>query len=167
MPSARLYRWLGISGVCLCLLGCASTIPAPMAASVAWDVRFRELRRQPEAYKGRIVALGGIVSQIDAVAEGFRLTVSEIPLNGSGRQRPAVNQPPGGFFVVQMDAERLPKDLRPGAEITIVGEVLGSYPPLRNEQAPAVPLLAGRYLQVWGSSWWPRIQIGIGGTITP
>jgi outer membrane lipoprotein len=167
MPSARLYRWLAISGVCLWLVGCASTIPAPVAASVAWDVRFRELRRNPEAYKERVVALGGIVTQVDALAEGFRLIVSEIPLNGSGRHRPAANQPPGGFFVVQMHAERLPEDLRPGVEATIVGEVLGSYPPLMDEQGTAVPLLAGRYMQVWGSSWWPRIQIGIGGTITP
>ena len=158
-------RLVGTGIIWLLVLGCASTVPPQLARSVNWGVPFRELQRQPEAYRGHVVALGGIVMQVDAVAEGFRLTISEMPLNGSTRHRPAVNHPPGGFFVVQTD-ER-PKGLRPGAEITVVGEVLGAYRHVRDEQVTAVPLLAERYLRVWGPSWWPRFLIGISGSISP
>jgi hypothetical protein len=77
------------------LLGCAATIPPQFADQVAWHLSFRDIRRHPEALTGRMVVLGGIVTQIET---------------------------------------------------------------------EEVPLLAARYIRVWGPSWWPWLQIGIWGS---
>jgi outer membrane lipoprotein len=150
--------------VCGLLAGCAGTIPPQLAEQVSWNLNFPEIRRQPEAYSGRVVALGGIVTHIDAVDEGYRVIVSELPLDGSSRPRPAVNQLPRGMFIVLISRHLFPSDLRPGAEITVVGEVRGTAAVPEAADAEA-PLLEARYIQVWRPSWWPRFQLGVRGDI--
>jgi outer membrane lipoprotein len=147
------------------LLGCAATIPPQLADQGAWHLSFRDIRRHPEAFTGRTVALGGVVTQIEAVADGSRLTVLEFPLDGSSRHRPAATQPSNGTFQVQAADRERPKGLRPGAEITVVGEILGKSTWTHDGKTEDVPLLAERYIRVWGPSWWPRLQIGIWGSI--
>jgi outer membrane lipoprotein len=147
------------------LAGCAGRIPPQLAEQVSWNLGFPEIRRQPEAYHGRVVALGGIVTHIDAVEDGYRLVVSELPLDGSSRHRPAVNQLPRGRFMVSIPRRVFPADLRPQAEITVVGEVRGTAAVPETEGAEASPLLEARYIQVWSPSWWPRFQLGVSGDI--
>jgi starvation-inducible outer membrane lipoprotein len=145
------------------LTGCATGIPSPLAGQVSWDVALADLGQHPEAYRGRVVALGGIVTRIEAVAEGFRLGVDALPLELSSRYRPAVDQPPKGRFIVLLHDIVLPSGLRPGAEVTIVGEVLGVTPLGEAEVDGRAPLLDGRHVKVWGPSWWPRFQISVWG----
>jgi outer membrane lipoprotein len=131
---------------------------------VSWNLDFPEIRRQPEAYSGRVVALGGTVRHIDAVEDGYRVVVSEVPLDGSSRPRPAVNQLPRGMVIVLIPRHVAPSALRPGVEITVVGEIRG-VAALPEAAGTAAPLLEGRYIQVWSPSWWPRLQLGVSGDI--
>ena len=165
MPSVPRHKVIGSAIMVVLLLGCAATIPPPLADQVAWHLSFRDIRRHPEVFTGRMVALGGVATQIDAVADGTRLTVLEFPLDGSSRHRPAANQPPEGTFQVQVANGERPKGLRPGVEITVVGEILGKSTWTHDGKTEEVPLLAERYIRVWGPSWWPRLQIGIWGSI--
>jgi starvation-inducible outer membrane lipoprotein len=162
-PPSKLLLSLGLWAV---LAGCGARIPPPLASQVAWDVSFPEVSRQPWAYAGRIVAFGGIIRQIDAVDEGYRAIVMEFPLDGSSRQRPAVGQPPRGLFIVLIPRQGLPPELRTGAQVTVVGEVLGQSKTSATEGAEEAPLLEERYIHVWGASWRPQIYIGIGGGIS-
>jgi starvation-inducible outer membrane lipoprotein len=162
VPRSKLLLSLGLWAV---LAACGARIPPSLATQVDWNLSFPEIRRQPEAYVGRVVALGGIVTHIDAVDAGYRLIVMELPLDGSSRQRPAANQPPRGLFIVLIPRQGLPPELRSGAEVTVVGEVLGKGKTSAAEGAEEVPLLEERYIHVWGASWWPRIHIGIWGGI--
>jgi outer membrane lipoprotein len=165
MPSERLFKLLVSATVWGFLAGCVARIPPQLAAQVSWNVDFPEIRRQPEAYRGRVVALGGIVTQIEAADEGYRVIVSELPLDGSSRHRPAVDQLPRGRFMVLIPWHAFPRDLRPSAEITMVGEVLAKGTLSGAGVSEEVPLLNERYIKVWGPSWWPRIQLGIWGGI--
>jgi starvation-inducible outer membrane lipoprotein len=165
MPSGHLCKLIVGVFVWGLVAGCAARIPQQLAGQVSWNLGFPEIRRQPEAYIGRVVALGGIVMHIEAIDEGYRVIVGELPLDGSSRHRPAVNQPPGGLFIVQISRNALSRDLRPGAEITVVGEIRGKATSASLGSSEEVPLLAERYIRVWGPSWWPRFQIGIWGGI--
>ena len=155
-------------GVCIwgLVAGCAAGIPPQLAGQVSWNLSFPEIRRQPEAYRGRVVALGGIVRHIEAADGGYRVVVSELPFDGSSRHRPAVDQLPRGWFIVLIHGQTLPSDLRPGAEITVVGEILGVGVSPEAGVDEAVPVLDGRHLKVWGPSWWPRFLIGVWGGIS-
>jgi starvation-inducible outer membrane lipoprotein len=165
MPSAPLCKLIASAFVCGLLAGCASRIPPQLASQVAWNLSFPDIRRQPEAYSGRVVALGGIVTHIDAVDEGYRVVVTELPLDGSSQHRPAVGQLPRGRFIVLIPRQGFPSDLRPGVEITVVGEIRGKGAVPEELGAEELPLLDERYVQVWGPSWWPRFQIGVWGGI--
>jgi starvation-inducible outer membrane lipoprotein len=165
MPSGLPCKLLVSATIWGVLAGCAARIPPELARQVSWSLGLPEIRRVPEVYRGRLVALGGIVTHIDAVDEGYRVIVSELPLNGSGQHRPAVDQLPRGKFIVVIPRHAFPTDLRPGVEITVVGEVLGKTLIPGTGVAEEVPLLEERYTRVWGPSWWPRFMIGIWGGI--
>jgi starvation-inducible outer membrane lipoprotein len=147
------------------LASCAAGIPAQLAEQVSWNLSFTDLRRSPEAYQGRIVALGGIVTHIEANDGGYRVLVNEVPLELSGRSRPAVDQLPRGRFMLLLLAPVLPSGFRPGAEVTVVGEVLRADARLERQVDGRGPVLEARHVKVWGPSWWPRVHIGVGGDI--
>jgi outer membrane lipoprotein len=163
VPLCRLIVSVSIWGL---LAGCAGSIPPQLAKQVSWNLAFPEIRRQPEAYRGRVVALGGIVTHLEAVEAGYRIVVSEIPLDGSSRPRPAVGQLPRGMFIVVIPRPAFPDGLRPGVEITVVGEVRGVGAGPEAAGAEALPLLDGRYIRAWRPSWWPRFQLGVWGGIS-
>jgi starvation-inducible outer membrane lipoprotein len=165
MPSARLFKLLVSATVWGFLAGCAASIPPRLAQQVSWHIDFPAIRQQPAAYLGRVVALGGIVTQIEAADEGYRVIVSELPFDGSSRYRPAVDRLPRGRFIVSIPRHAFPGDLRPSAEITVVGEVLAKGTWSGAGVSEEVPLLEERYIKVWGPSWWPRIQLGVWGGI--
>ena len=165
MPSAPL-RKLAL-GVCLwgLIAGCAAGIPSQLAQQVSWNLSFIDIRQRPEAYRGRPVALGGIVRHVEAVDRGYRVIVSELPFELSGRYRPAVDQLSRGRFILLIPRQAFPGDLRPGAEVTVVGEILGAGTLSEAGVDDRVPLLEARHVKVWGPSWWPRFQIGVWGGI--
>jgi outer membrane lipoprotein len=165
MPSAPPHKF--ILGACLwgLMAGCAAGIPSQLAAQVSWDLGFGDIRQRPEAYRGRTVALGGIVTQVEAVDQGYRAIVRELPFEPSRRHRPAVDQPPRGRFILLIPGRSIPGDVRPGAEVTVVGEILGAGTSSEEGIDERVPLLQARHMKVWGPSWWPRLQIGVWGGI--
>jgi starvation-inducible outer membrane lipoprotein len=165
MPSGLLYKQLAGVFVGVLLAGCVGRIPPKLAEQVSWNLDFPEIRRQPETYSGRVVALGGTATHIDAVEDRYRVIVSEVPLDGSSRPRPAVNQLPRGMFIVWIPRHVAPTALRPGVELTVVGEIRGAATVPEAAGAATLPLLEARHMQVWRPSWWPRFQLGISGDI--
>jgi starvation-inducible outer membrane lipoprotein len=165
MPSGPRCKLL--IGACLwgLLAGCAGHLPPQVASQVAWNLSFAEIRQHSEQYVGRLVVLGGIVRRIEAVDEGYRVIVSELPLDGSSRHRPAVDQPSRGLFMVMVPRQRYPSGLRPGVEVTVAGEIRGPAEVPGDDGTTALPRLDERYLHVWGPSWWPHLQLGIWGGI--
>jgi starvation-inducible outer membrane lipoprotein len=165
MRSAPLRKLIVVTCIWGLVAGCAAGIPPQLAGQVSWNLGFPDIRRYPEAYGGRVVALGGIVTHIEAVDEGYRASVSELPFEPSSRYRPAVDQPPRGRFIVLIPRQAFSSDLRPGAEVTVVGEVLGAGMLSEAGVEERVPLMEERHIKVWGPSWWPRFQIGVWGGI--
>ena len=66
MPSAPLRKL--VLGACLwgLMAGCTAGIPSQLAEQVSWNLSFIGIRQHPEAYRGRIIALGGIVTHVEA-----------------------------------------------------------------------------------------------------
>ena len=166
MLSAPLRKLIVAASLWGFVAGCAAGIPPQVAEQVSWGLSFPEMRRQPEVYRGQVVALGGIVRHVEAADGGYRAVVSELPFDGSSRHRPAVDQLPRGRFIVLIHRQVRPSDLQPGAEITVVGEILGAGTSPEAGVDEGVPVLDGRHLKVWGPSWWPRFLIGVWGGIS-
>lgn len=165
MPSAPLCKLIIGAWIWGLMVSCAAGIPLQIADQVSWNLSFTELRREPEAYRGRVVALGGLVAHIEATDEGYRLVVHELPFKPTSQYRPAVDQVPRGRFIVLIPRQSFPSDLRPGAEITVVGEILGQATAPEAGIYEGMPVLDARYVRMWGPSWWPGFQIGVWGGI--
>jgi outer membrane lipoprotein len=147
------------------MAACAAGIPSQLAEQVSWNLSFIDIRQHPEAYRGRLVALGGIVTHVEALDTGYRVLVSEVPFEPSTRYRPAVDQLPRGRFILLIPRQTLPDDLRSGAEVTVVGEIMGTGTWSEAAVDERVPLVEERSVKIWGPSWWPRLQIGVWGGV--
>jgi outer membrane lipoprotein len=161
MRFRHLPDWV-VGGILMGMLaGCASTIPPTLASRISWDLSFSDLKRDPEAHKGRLVVLGGIVSLVEFIGTSYRVAVRQYPLDGGGVYRPVVRPPSGGIFLLRFPVGELPKDVYPGAALTAVGEILGkgiywwAY-----GEAEEAPMLAVRHVHVWGPAWQPRAHSG-------
>ena len=75
MPSAPLRKL--VLGGCLwgLMAGCAAGIPSHLAEQVSQNLNLIDIRQHPEAYRGRIIALGGIVTHVEAADKGYRVIV--------------------------------------------------------------------------------------------
>jgi starvation-inducible outer membrane lipoprotein len=165
MPSGPLYKRLAVVLMWVVLAGCAGSIPPRLAQQVVWNLDFPEIRRQPEVYRGQVVALGGTSIYIAAIEEGYQVVVSELPLDASRRPRPVVNQRPRGMFMVLIARPVAPSVLRTGVELTVVGEIRGAAALPEAMGGAAAPVLEARHIQVWRPSWWPSFQLGVSGDI--
>jgi starvation-inducible outer membrane lipoprotein len=149
------------------LMGCATTLPAPLADRIAWHISFRDLQDDPTTYEGQVVALGGVIGQVEFMATNYRVAVREFPLDGSAMYRPAIKPPSGGIYLLRFAIGQLPQDVQPGAVITVVGEMIGKGIFWGYGEAEEVPYLAPLHVHVWGPSWRPQSQTAIGGTVNP
>lgn len=164
MLSVHLPKRLVGGIVAALLMGCTTTLPSQLAQRIAWDISFRDLQRDPEAYEKQVVVLGGIVSQVEFMGTNYRVSVREFPLDGSALYRPLIKPPSGGVYLLRFAIGQLPLDVQPGAMLTVVGELLGKGIFWGYGEAEEVPYLAPLHIRVWGPAWRPQIQIGIGGT---
>ncbi len=104
--------------------GCAHYLSGPARATVDRRVTFGQLRKAPDAYRGKVVMLGGVIADVTPLAAGTRLEVVEHPLDS--RELPIEVVPSGGRFLA-VTRERLdPERYRPGVLVSMVGEVAGT-----------------------------------------
>lgn len=108
----------------LFLTGCAHYISEPSRAQADPSITFGKLRSDPDAFRGKFVVLGGTVAAVTRTREATYLEV--VQYNVDSRELPDVVTPSGGRFLATtpgiLDAVRY----KPGALVTMMGEVVGS-----------------------------------------
>jgi len=109
------------------LAGCATdnVIPASLEAYLDTTLTFPQLRDTPEAYRGRLVVLGGEVLAARRLQDSTRLEVLQLPLDRSLRPESDRMASLGRFFAVQKEFLD-PATVPPGTRLTVVGEVSGA-----------------------------------------
>jgi outer membrane lipoprotein len=136
-----------IGAVTLAGAGCAHTISEGVRRQADTTVSFMQLRTDPEAYKGRMVILGGQILQTQNVQEGTLLEVLQKPLDAS--ERPLLTDYTEGRFMVlcstYLDAAVYAK----GREITVAGHVLGTRTGPVGEVQYTYPLIDCLELHLW------------------
>jgi outer membrane lipoprotein len=138
------------------LLFCASAcaqrdvIPQRLEDRLDRDLRFAEVQRQPDAYRGKLMLVGGKVMSVKPVKDGTRIELLEMPL--SPDLLPDVTRQGANSRFVVMDLDKKISDpavLENNELITIVGEVLGSDIVTIDEHTQQVPKFAIRHVTVW------------------
>ncbi|MBI3811349.1 MAG: Slp family lipoprotein [Nitrospirae bacterium] len=133
----------------LLVVGCMSdyVIPEALDRQVDRTATFTDLKRNPEAHKGKTLALGGVVLRAKNLKDGTEIEVLQLPLDRSDQPDYPLEASQGRFLVLDPDHHdpAVLKDRR----ITLVGEVIGKKVETIDEFEYSFPYLSARFIHIW------------------
>lgn len=153
--------------------GCVSgseVVPDVFQAHIDPSVTFLQMLAEPTAHQGVVVLLGGEVLSATRLAEGTRLEILQLPLDGS--DEPVLDRTASqGRFLAFESAFLDPATLPPNTHVTLVGEIIGATHATLDEMDYRYPTVIIQHLHVWPEPEWeqpnnsgPRFGIFGGGS---
>ena len=148
-------RWVpGIVGfVVLSGSGACATIPGKFVRQAEPGVTLTMLASHPDAYRGKVVILGGTVVTRKEESGRIWLLVANRPLDADyvPHLPTSPDDPEAGEYWIMLAPEGLPKTYRNWARVTVVGRVSDEEPAPQAPGTGREPVLAALYLHGWGS----------------
>lgn len=151
-------RWFSVVVGCMVTVGlnaCATAIPSKFISQAEPGVTLTMLSSHPDAYRGKVVILGGTV--VARREEGGRiwLFVENRPLDADyvPHLPPSVKDPEAGEYWIMVSPEGLPKTSRNWSRLTVIGRVSDERPAQHARGTGREPVLAALYLRGWGHGW--------------
>jgi outer membrane lipoprotein len=126
----------------LLVAGCAHWIGEQSRALADRSITFSQLRENPDACRGKLVLLGGVVASTVQPGEGTLLEVVEHRLDS--RELPDQVIPSRGRFLASSPGRLDPARFKPGALVSMMGEVVGKKVQLLDGKKYAYPVIAVR-----------------------
>jgi len=161
-----------IIGLALLLSGCSYAISPEMAGQADKTISFEMLRADHEAFKGRILILGGMIAQINTTKQGTVIEVVQKSLDYWGK--PERTNKSGGRFLVLHAGYLDALVYAPGRSVTVAAEVEGTRQKALGEIEYSYPVLIGRELKLWEREykgqqpqWWDPLLYDPYGTGKP
>jgi len=112
-----------ISAVVFALFGCAHVISEDILQEANRQISFAQLRKEPRAYQGKTVLLGGVIVDTTNKKEGTLLEVYQTDTNSRGK--PINLDVSGGRFLALYEGLLEKEIYRKGRRVTIAGTVQG------------------------------------------
>ena len=154
-----------VSIACLLVLmsACAPVISQKTMSTVDKNISFMTLQQNPDAFKGKVVVLGGQIIATTVKADETWIEVLQQPLDF--RQRPADTDQSSGRFLVRFPGFLDPAIYASGRKLTVAGKVDGKIVRPLKEVNYTYPVLTAREHYLWqpGDAYGgPRFGIGVG-----
>ncbi len=147
----RLHRWTAslalIATVAVALSAC-SAVPRRYLWVAEPGVTLTMLSSNPQPYVGKVVVLGGTITEQEENDQFLLLRLKNRPLDQDYKpHRPADSGgPEAGSYWVTVPKKQLPPKFRNWARTTVVGRVTGE------QRSPNEPVLSLLYMRGWGAS---------------
>jgi len=155
--------WL-VAVATLAVTGCATVISQETLKTVDKDIRFEQVLENPEAYRGKVVLLGGEIIKTENVPNKTVITVLQRSLGYN--QKPDSEGESKGRFMVSTPDFLDPAIYRPRRKITVVGSVMGKEVRPLGELEYTYPVIEKKELHIWpvegAPATSPRFHFGIG-----
>lgn len=144
-------RYLFITtGLAISLLigGCMNyyAIPETFDKEINRSVTFTELKEDPDAHKGMVLALGGVVLLAKNLKDGTLIEVLQLPLDRYDQPDSPLESSQGRFMV--LDPEHHDPAVLKNRRITVVGEVIGKKIDAIDEFEYTFPYLSARMIHI-------------------
>jgi outer membrane lipoprotein len=143
------------------LAACAPTISKQLQQQADQSLSFPVLAADPDAYKGKIVILGGVIAQTTTKPGQTELEI--VQKNLDYFNEPETTDRSEGRFLVIADRFLDPLIYKKDRKITVAGVVTGSEVRKLNEMEYSYPVIKSQELKLWPqpspTSW------GLGGSI--
>ena len=154
----------------MCLLmfiaACAPVISQTTMSGADKSISFAALQQRPDAYKGKVVVLGGQIITTTVRDNETWIEVLEKQLDS--QQKPENTDQSGGRFLVKFQGFLDPAIYAAGRYLTVAGQVEGKIVRPINQTQYTFPLLTAKEHHLWkpeDAVGGPRFGIGIGGGI--
>jgi len=155
--------WL-VAVATLAVAGCAAVISQDTLETVDKEIRFEQVLENPDAYRGKVVLLGGEIIKTENVPDKTVITVLQRSLGYN--QKPDSEGESKGRFIVSTPDFLDPAIYRPGRKITVVGSVMGKEVRPLGELEYVYPVIEKKELHIWpvegAPATSPRFHFGIG-----
>jgi outer membrane lipoprotein len=103
--------------------GCAHVISEDVLKEVNTDINFAELRKNPLAYQGEMVLLGGVIVKVMYKQDRTLLEIYQTEIDRE--ERPVSLDVSGGRFLAKYNGFLDREIYRKGREVTVAGKVNG------------------------------------------
>ena len=147
----RLRHWTVCVGLMATLTvavwGCSS-VPRRYVWMAEPGVTLTMLSANPQSYVGKVILLGGTITEEEEYGQFLFLRLTNRPLDQDYKpHRPAdTGSPEAGSYWVAVPKQQAPPQFRNWARATVVGRVTGQQ---RSKTEPVLMLL---YMRGWGAS---------------
>ena len=136
----------------LFLVGCnrPHVIPEGLESQIDRDLRYGEVKENPDMYRGKLMLAGGKVLSAKRLKEGTRIEVLQIPLSSDLVPEEGPETSMGRFIAMDFEEHIVnPAVLEDIRLITVVGEVVGSTRIKIDDIDTQVPRLTVKHITVW------------------
>jgi outer membrane lipoprotein len=148
MKSPQRIRLLFVVALVVGLVGCASyPISKQYREEASPAMNFTTVQADPSSYNGSIVIWGGRIVKTTNTPKGSQVIVLNTPL--SGYETPTASNYSPGRFIAETPQFLAPDVYRPGARITIAGEVMGGEKRPLGKVEYTYPVIAIKQLHLW------------------
>ena len=127
--------------------GCTYAISPGMVDKADKTVLFEKLQADPDSFTGKIIIVGGTISQTTDVNQGTLIEVIQRRLDYWGK--PERTKKTGGRFLVFHQGTLNTLAYAPGINITVAGEVLGTSIPMTGTKQYDYPVVSSKELKRW------------------
>ena len=141
------------------LSACAPVISPEVLKTVDAVITFEQVLKNPDAYKGKTVLLGGTILKTINLPDETLIEVMEQPLDR--RNRPVNPGASKGRFIILFKEFKDPA-IYTGRLITVAGEVTGSQLRPLGETNYNYPMISPKEYYLWKPYEGPAIHIGVG-----
>jgi outer membrane lipoprotein len=140
--------------------GCASPFAKETLERVDRSITFRELQRDPDAYKGRWVMLAGVIIETRNTKGGTSIEMLQKPMDRRGR--PYETDATEGRFIIMTDRFLDDAVYHRGRRITVIAEVAGRKVLPLGEIEYQYPVVVPKELHLWEPSSGPQFFFSVG-----
>jgi outer membrane lipoprotein len=143
----NVFPFVYVMAAVLLLAGCAHVISKGVLQEVDTSVSFAQLSKDPEAYQGKTVLVGGDVIETQNLSDKTLVVVLQRPLGRRGE--PGAGDISEGRFIIQTPGFLDPAIYSPGRKLTVAGTVVGKEVRPLGEIEYTYPVIEKRELYLW------------------
>ena len=153
-----------VAAALLLLAGCAHVVSKELLQEVDTSISFAQLSKEPEAYTGKTVLVGGDIIETQNLPEMTLIVVLQRPLGRRGE--PATGDVSEGRFIIRTTGFLDPAIYSPERRLTVAGTVVGKEVRPVGEIEYTYPIIEKRELYLWPkeetASTEPKVRFGVG-----
>lgn len=146
--------WLVLTISLLCVFLSCSPLPRKYLHQAEPGVTLTDLVSNPDRYRGKVVILGGTIVEEKQDRGQLWLRMRNRPLDEDyhPHRPPLLEGPEAGRYWVLLSPDKIQKNHRNWARVTVVGQVVGMKSSTGQTDQGDEPVLAAMYVRGWGGS---------------